>query len=92
MLGESLETALRELIEVRAALDVREAELVVRARAHGATWVELGDALGLSKQAVRKRHLAVDPIFARRPRRPPTIDEYHAELRATLRAGGRSSR
>ena len=53
------------------------------AREHGATWSELGEPLGLSKQGARRRHLAIDPIFARRPRRPPTIDEYHAEMLAT---------
>jgi hypothetical protein len=34
------------------------------------------------------RHLAGDPIFARRSHRPPTIDEYHAEMFAALRAQG----
>ncbi len=91
VLEDSVETGLRELIEARAALAASEAALVVRARSHGATWAELGDALGLSKQAARKRHLAIDPIFARRPQRPPTIAEYHAEMIAVLRAQERSS-
>ena len=87
MLDRDTDDALRELVTARAALDSREASLVVRARSCGATWAELGRSLGLSKQAVRKRHLALDPIFARRRSRPPTIDEYHAEIAAAMRAG-----
>ena len=87
MLDEEIDGALREVVAARARLAAREAELVVRARSHGATWADVGRSLGLSKQAARKRHLVVDPIFARRPRRPPTIDEYHAELAAAIRAG-----
>ena len=87
MLAEELDEALRELVAARVRLDAREAELVVRGRSQGATWGELGHSLGISKQAARKRHLAIDPILARRPSRPPTIEEYHAELAAAIRAG-----
>lgn len=90
MLTRDIDDALREIVAARARLAVREAELVARARSCGATWVELGGSLGLSKQAARQRHLAIDPIFARRPRRAPTIAGYHAEMMAALRAEGRS--
>ena len=86
VLDEETDDALRQVVAARLRLDAREAELVVRGRSRGATWAELGSSLGLSKQAARKRHLAIDPIFARRMLRPPTIDEYHAELAAAIRA------
>jgi hypothetical protein len=81
-----VESALREIATARAALESLEATLVARARASGANWSELAVPLGLSKQGVRKRHLAIDPIFARRALRPQTIEEYHAELVAATRS------
>ena len=72
----------------RAALDSLEARLVARARSDGATWSELGNVLGLSKQGARMRHLATDPVFQRRSQKPPTIEEYHAEFVAAMRAQG----
>ncbi len=89
---ETIVAALREIAAVRVALDSLEARLVVRARANGATWSELGDPLGLSKQAVRKRHLADDPIFARRKKRAPTIDDYYAEMERALGIGSAARR
>jgi hypothetical protein len=88
VLEATVDAALREIVVTRAALDSLEAALVVRARSRGATWTQLAAALGLTKQGVRRRHLSVDPVFARRLRAPPTIEEYHAELVATLRARG----
>jgi hypothetical protein len=88
VIEESTEAALRELVSTRVALESLERTLVARARLHGATWSDLAGPLGLSKQGVRRRHLATDPIFARRSRRPPTIAEYHAEMNAALRAQG----
>lgn len=85
-----VESGLRELVATRAALDSLEATLVTRARLAGATWSELAAPLGLSKQGVRQRHLPIDPIFARRSLRPPTIAEYHAAMLAELAAQGRS--
>jgi hypothetical protein len=84
----SIEAALREIVAARAALDSLERTLVVRARSHGSTWSDIAGPLGLSKQGARRRHLASDPVFAARSRRPPTIDEYHAEMVAALRAQG----
>jgi hypothetical protein len=69
-------------------LDSLEAQLVVQARSSGCTWAELARDLGLSAAGVRRRHLAVDPVFALRPLRPPSIDEYHAEMVAAMRAKG----
>jgi hypothetical protein len=84
----SIESALREIVSAREALDSLERTLVVHARSYGSTWSDIAGPLGLSKQGVRRRHLAVDPIFARRSRRPPTIAEYHAEMFAAVRAQG----
>jgi hypothetical protein len=80
--------ALREIVALRAALDSLEATLVIRARSHGATWPQLAQPLGLTKQGVRRRHLHNDPVFARRPARPQTIDEYHAEMVVFMRERG----
>ena len=80
--------ALRELVALRAVLDSLEKGLVVRARLDGATWLDLAAPLGVSKQGVRKRHLSHDPVFSRRSAKPQTIDEYHAEMAAFMRARG----
>ena len=90
MVDEAIERGLEAIVAARGALDSLERTLVVRAREHGATWSELCGPLGLSKQGARRRHLAIDPIFARRPLRPPTIAEYHAEMFASLQAQGSS--
>jgi hypothetical protein len=84
MLDDRLEAALLEVAVARRALADLEAALVVQARAVGATWTEIAAPLSLTKQGVRKRHLAVDPIYARRTQRPPTLDEYYAEMYAAL--------
>lgn len=86
VLSEEIDEQLRMIAAEHASLRARESELVVRARSTGASWTELGHVLGLSKQAVRRRHLAVDPVFARRSERPPTIAEYHDEMMTALRA------
>jgi hypothetical protein len=82
---DSIEFALREIAAVRAAMDSLEVTLVARARSRGATWSELAGPLNLSKQGARKRHLATDPITARRSP-PQTIEAYHAEFVAAMRA------
>src|SRR3954471_12986851 len=43
---------------------------VRRARAVGATWDDIGEALGRSRQAVRKRFAAGAPMHDRDPSRP----------------------
>ena len=47
---------LRRLKELRETLDRIERELVVSARRNSWSWQEIGDALGLSRQAVHARH------------------------------------
>ena len=44
------------LVALRKEADRREAVLVRRARAEGLTWAEIAFLLGVSKQAVHKRH------------------------------------
>ena len=67
--GDVFRSGLREIVAVRTALDALETELVVGARDRGYSWRQLGEDLGLSPYGVRKRHLAVDPIYAWRSRR-----------------------
>ncbi len=86
MLDEGTREALEAIHAARAALASLEATLVARARESGATWTELGEPLRLSKQGVRRRHLAIDPIVARRPTRAPSFDEFYAEMDAFIRA------
>ena len=74
---------------MRAALNSLETEFVVLARRSGCTWAELAQDLELTAGGVRRRHLASDPILARPSTKPPTIEEYHAELVAALRTQGR---
>jgi hypothetical protein len=71
---------LRELVAARAALDRLEAALVREGRRRGYTWADLGAALGLSLYGVRRRHLAIDPIYAWKRARPPTPQEEIAQL------------
>jgi hypothetical protein len=44
------------------------------ARSRGYSWRKLGEDLGLSAHGVRKRHLAVDPIYAWRSQRDPWLE------------------
>lgn len=71
LVGEDpIDVALREIVAARAALSSLEATLVVRARSHGRSWAELAVPLGVTKQAARSRHLARDPVAARRRAQP----------------------
>ncbi len=47
---------LRSLAEERREIERREAALVRRARNAGFTWAHIATALGVSKQAVHKKH------------------------------------
>ena len=47
---------LRQLAGLRATLDRVERELVLLARDNQSSWAEIGDALGISRQAARARH------------------------------------
>ncbi|MGZ8782267.1 MAG: hypothetical protein ACXWZB_02075 [Gaiellaceae bacterium] len=84
-MSEAVRAELRELVAARSELDTREQELIVLARSSGFTWAELGEDVGLTAAGVRRRHLGVDPIYARRRPRIPTIDEIHAELHGLRR-------
>lgn len=47
---------LRAVVVLRRLLEALEAEHVLRARRAGWTWEEVGDALGVSRQAVHKKY------------------------------------
>jgi hypothetical protein len=47
---------LREVTELRQSLNRLELELVIAARRNRLTWAEIGDALGISRQAAYARH------------------------------------
>jgi hypothetical protein len=72
--GDVFRSGLREIVAVRAALDALETELIVGARSRGYSWRELGKDLGLSAHGLRKRHLAVDPIYAWRSQRDSGLE------------------
>ncbi|WP_186318938.1 hypothetical protein [Streptomyces sp. SAJ15] len=47
---------LRQTAELRRRLDGQEEALVRRARAAGATWARIAEALGVSRQAAHKKY------------------------------------
>jgi hypothetical protein len=76
-------TRLGRVVAARAKLDARERELVVVAREAGASWEEIGRALGVSRSQAHRRHAAGDPRRKRRaadPWPPPTPLEIAAEI------------
>jgi hypothetical protein len=79
--------ALREVVAARAVLETLESQLVVVARRRGVSWGELALDLGITPQGARQRHLAVDPVAARRPKRQSAMAAFHAELEAAIAAG-----
>ena len=48
--------ALHAAAAVNAEMERQQAALVRRARVRGATWVQIAQALGVSKQAVHKKY------------------------------------
>jgi hypothetical protein len=86
--AEQIDEALRAVAAARAALARLERSLVVRARTEGRTWSELAGPLGVSKQAMRRRHIDHDPIASGRPRLRPTEEEYRERVLAWARANG----
>jgi hypothetical protein len=52
----NLGDALRAAVDVRDAVDSFLGELVAMARAEGATWAEIGTALGVTTQAAHQRY------------------------------------
>jgi len=49
-------TGLRAVVTLRRLAERLEAQHVARARLAGWTWERIGDALGVSRQAVHKKH------------------------------------
>ena len=84
--ADEIDEALRAIAGARVALTRLERTLVIHARSQGRSWSELALPLGISKQAVRQRHLADDPV---RPRRRRLADEeYRERVFAWARANG----
>lgn len=54
--GEDPATGLRAVVVLRRLAERLEEGHVARARLAGWTWEEIGDALGVSRQAVHKKH------------------------------------
>ena len=50
------EQGLQAVVVLRRLTDRLEARHVRSARAHGWTWQQIGDALGVSRQAVHKKY------------------------------------
>ncbi|MFH8620100.1 helix-turn-helix domain-containing protein [Streptomyces sp. NPDC017979] len=48
--------ALAAVAEMRRELERQEAVLVRRARTQGASWAQIAESLGVSRQAVHKKH------------------------------------
>lgn len=53
---EDPRAALRAAAELRRASERMEAQLVRRARAQGMSWADVAAQLGISKQAVHRKH------------------------------------
>lgn len=47
---------LRAVVAMRTIIEELEVQNVARARREGWSWQEIGDALGVSKQAAHKKH------------------------------------
>ena len=60
---------LRSIAVLRRLTDHLETRQVASARRAGWTWQQIGDALGVSRQAVHKKHAAADRHGSRRTRR-----------------------
>ncbi|HLT12057.1 MAG TPA: helix-turn-helix domain-containing protein [Micromonosporaceae bacterium] len=61
-------TGLRAVVALRKLLETLEALQVANARRQGWSWQEIADVLGVSKQAVHKKHAAVVEDRLRRGR------------------------
>lgn len=54
--GDDPLSALSALVALRRQIEQREAVLVRRARVRGASWQAVASVLGISRQAVHKKH------------------------------------
>lgn len=61
-------TGLRAVAALRKLLEQLEAAQVANARERGWSWQEVADALGVSRQAVHKKHAARRGLLASRGR------------------------
>ena len=86
--ADEIDEALRTIAGARVALTRLERTLVIHARSQGRSWSELALPLGISKQAVRQRHLADDPVAVRPRRRRLTDEEYRERVFAWAQANG----
>lgn len=82
-------TGLRELRETRLALAALERALVVTAREGGASWSDIGAALGVSGQAANRRFRSIDPLP---PRERDPIRAQLDALYGPLERRGRRNR
>ena len=57
---------LRAVLALRRLLETLEALQVANARRQGWSWQEIADALGVSKQAVHKKHAGRGPVAGTR--------------------------
>ncbi len=64
--GTDVATGLRAVLALRRLLETLEALQVGNARRQGWSWQEIADALGVSKQAVHKKHAGRWPANERR--------------------------
>ena len=55
-IGDDPATGLRAVAALRRLADQVEVEQVAAARLQGWSWQEIGDALGISRQAVHKKY------------------------------------
>jgi DNA-directed RNA polymerase specialized sigma24 family protein len=62
-------TGLRAVAALRKLLEHLESAQVASARSLGWSWQEIADALGVSRQAVHKKHSARRGVLAGRTRR-----------------------
>lgn len=63
-------TALRTLQQAAQELDALQAQCVEVARSQGRSWAQIGDALGVSKQATAKRYGVSTPATVAGPTDP----------------------
>jgi hypothetical protein len=60
------ETGLRAVTALRRLADQLEERHVALARRRGWSWEQIGDALGISRQAAHKKHSTCSPRASRR--------------------------
>ncbi len=63
--GADVRTGLRAVRDLRRLAETLEVGQVDNARRQGWSWQEIADALGVSKQAVHKKHAGRGPVNGR---------------------------